>query len=82
MPAGRFIFLNDLSLSERLDEFQNADTSVANNRFSQEPRMPQNVVVLIGRVLLSIMFIMSGFSKLMDPSGTAQMITGAGWPAP
>ena len=42
--------------------------------------MPQNVVVLVGRVLLSIMFIMSGFSKLMDPSGTAQMITGAGWP--
>ena len=35
--------------------------------------MPQNVVVLVGRVLLSIMFIMSGFGKLMDPSGTAQM---------
>ncbi|OCO98377.1 MULTISPECIES: DoxX family protein [unclassified Ensifer] len=44
--------------------------------------MPQNVVVLVGRILLSIMFIMSGFGKLMDPSGTAQMITGAGWPAP
>jgi putative oxidoreductase len=49
--------------------------------FSQESSMSQNVVVLVGRVLLSIMFIMAGFGKLTDPSATAGMITGAGWPA-
>ncbi|QRM54078.1 DoxX family protein [Sinorhizobium sp. BG8] len=43
--------------------------------------MPQNAVILVGRILLSVMFIMSGFSKLTDPSGTAGMITGAGFPA-
>ncbi|AWM23397.1 hypothetical protein AOX55_0000112 [Sinorhizobium fredii CCBAU 25509] len=44
-------------------------------------RMPQNVIVLVGRVLLSIIFIVSGFGKLSDPAGTAGMITNAGWPA-
>ncbi len=43
--------------------------------------MSQNVIVLIGRILLSIIFITSGFGKLGDPSGTAGMITNAGWPA-
>lgn len=43
--------------------------------------MSQNVIVLIGRILLSIIFITSGFGKLTDPSGTAGMITNAGWPA-
>lgn len=43
--------------------------------------MSQNVIVLIGRILLSIMFITSGFGKLADPTATAGMITGAGWPA-
>jgi putative oxidoreductase len=43
--------------------------------------MSQNVIVLIGRILLSIIFITSGFGKLTDPSATAGMITGAGWPA-
>lgn len=43
--------------------------------------MSQNVVVLAGRVLLSIMFIMAGFDKLADPAGTAGMLTNAGWPA-
>ena len=42
--------------------------------------MQQNVVVLVGRILLSIMFITSGYSKLVDPSGTAGMIAGAGLP--
>ena len=37
-----------------------------------------NVVVLIARILLSIIFILSGFGKLTDPSATAGMITGAG----
>ena len=43
--------------------------------------MPQNVVILIGRILLALMFITAGFPKLMDPSGTAGMIAGAGLPA-
>ena len=41
----------------------------------------QNLVVLLGRILLSVMFITAGFPKLIDPSGTAGMITGAGLPA-
>lgn len=40
-----------------------------------------NVIVLIARILLSYLFITSGFAKLVDPSGTADMITGAGLPA-
>ncbi|MQW85327.1 DoxX family protein [Sinorhizobium saheli] len=43
--------------------------------------MSQNVIVLIGRILLSIIFIVSGFGKLTDPASTAGMITNAGWPA-
>ena len=42
--------------------------------------MQQNAVVLVGRILLALMFIISGFPKLMDPSGTAGMITNAGLP--
>lgn len=40
-----------------------------------------NSLLLLGRVLLSGMFIMSGFQKLVDPASTAGMITGAGIPA-
>lgn len=43
--------------------------------------MPQNVVILVGRILLSAMFILAGYPKLLDPSGTAGMIAGAGLPA-
>ena len=43
--------------------------------------MPQNAVVLVGRILLALMFVTAGFPKLMDPSGTAGMITNAGLPA-
>lgn len=43
--------------------------------------MQQNAVVLLGRILLALMFITSGYSKLIDPSGTAGMIAGAGLPA-
>lgn len=43
--------------------------------------MSQNVIVLIGRILLSLIFIISGFSKLTDPSSTVGMIANAGWPA-
>jgi putative oxidoreductase len=41
----------------------------------------QNTVVLVARILLSFMFIYSGFGKLADPAGTAGMIAGAGMPA-
>ena len=41
----------------------------------------QSIAVLLGRILLSVMFIMAGFPKLIDPSGTAGMIAGAGLPA-
>ena len=40
-----------------------------------------NSLLLLGRVLLSAMFILSGYPKLLDPAGTAGMITGAGLPA-
>ncbi|WP_111561795.1 DoxX family protein [Rhizobium sp.] len=41
----------------------------------------QNIVILVARILLSFIFIYSGFGKLTDPAGTAGMITGAGLPA-
>ena len=40
-----------------------------------------NALILIARVLLSFIFIYSGYGKLIDPAGTAGMITGAGLPA-
>jgi putative oxidoreductase len=43
--------------------------------------MTNNVLILIARILLSFMFIMAGFGKLMDPGQTAGMISGAGMPA-
>jgi putative oxidoreductase len=36
------------------------------------------IVAIIGRLLLAIIFIVSGFGKLTDVPGTEQMITGAG----
>ncbi|WP_112964034.1 DoxX family protein [Agrobacterium sp. fls2-241-TYG-188a] len=41
----------------------------------------QNALVLVARILLSFIFIFSGFGKLTDPAGTAGMISGAGLPA-
>ncbi|MDA5632049.1 MULTISPECIES: DoxX family protein [Rhizobium/Agrobacterium group] len=41
----------------------------------------QNVLVLIARILLSFIFIYSGFGKLTDASSTSGMIAGAGLPA-
>ncbi|MCF3639136.1 DoxX family protein [Rhizobium sp. TRM95111] len=41
----------------------------------------QNAVVLVGRILLALMFVTAGYPKLIDPSGTAGMIAGAGLPA-
>ena len=40
-----------------------------------------DVVVLVGRILLAAMFILAGYPKLLDPAGTAGMITNAGFPA-
>ncbi|WP_337266205.1 DoxX family protein [Oryzifoliimicrobium ureilyticus] len=40
-----------------------------------------NALLVVARILLSAMFIMSGFGKLTDPAATAGMITGAGLPA-
>jgi putative oxidoreductase len=40
-----------------------------------------NTIILVTRILLSFMFIMSGFGKITDPAGTAGMIAGAGLPA-
>ena len=44
--------------------------------------MNNNVTLLIGRILLSAMFIMAGVTKLPDISQTAGMIANAGLPAP
>ena len=41
----------------------------------------QHILVLAGRILLALMFITAGYPKLLDPSGTAGMISGAGLPA-
>lgn len=39
------------------------------------------IAALIGRILLSLIFIVSGAGKLFDPSGTEALITGVGLPA-
>lgn len=39
------------------------------------------IAALIGRILLSLIFIVSGASKLFDPAGTEALITGVGLPA-
>lgn len=40
-----------------------------------------NIILLGARVLLGFMFVYTGYGKLIDPSGTAGMIQGAGLPA-
>ncbi|MDX3926557.1 MAG: DoxX family protein [Shinella sp.] len=44
--------------------------------------MQQNAVVLIARILLSIIFILSGFTKLTNLGGTAGYFGSMGLPAP
>ena len=39
------------------------------------------IAAFVGRILLSLIFIVSGISKLFDPATTEAMITGAGLPA-
>jgi putative oxidoreductase len=41
-----------------------------------------SLVILVGRVLLSILFILSGFAKLTAISGTAQWFGSIGLPLP
>lgn len=43
--------------------------------------MSNNVVLLVARLLLSVMFIMSGLQKLTDIAGTAGYIGSVGLPA-
>ncbi|QPC86840.1 DoxX family membrane protein [Mesorhizobium sp. NBSH29] len=41
-----------------------------------------SALILLGRILLSIMFILAGFSKLMGLAGTAGFFGSLGLPAP
>ena len=40
-----------------------------------------SIAAIIGRIFLAIIFIVSGATKLMDLSGTEQMITSVGFPS-
>jgi putative oxidoreductase len=44
--------------------------------------MPSSAIVLVGRILLSIIFILAGFGKLTDLGGTAQYFAAYNLPAP
>ncbi|PSJ58479.1 DoxX family protein [Pseudaminobacter soli (ex Li et al. 2025)] len=44
--------------------------------------MPNSALVLLGRILLSIIFILAGFGKLTGIAGTAQYFAGYGLPMP
>ncbi|MBX3596038.1 MAG: DoxX family protein [Rhizobiaceae bacterium] len=44
--------------------------------------MSPNLLLLIGRAFLSVLFILAGFSKLTGIAGTAQFFASVGLPAP
>ncbi|MDH6229901.1 putative oxidoreductase [Mesorhizobium soli] len=44
--------------------------------------MPTSAIVLLGRILLSIIFILAGFGKLTGIAGTAQYFASYGLPMP
>ena len=44
--------------------------------------MSTSAIVLVGRILLSIIFIVSGFGKISNLSGTAGYFAGQGLPVP
>lgn len=44
--------------------------------------MPNSAIVLIGRILMSIIFILAGFGKLTDIAGTAAYFSSYNLPAP
>lgn len=39
------------------------------------------IAAALGRILLALLFVISGIQKVLDPSGTDQMLAGAGLPA-
>ena len=43
--------------------------------------MPNNLILLLARILLGVFFIMSGLQKFTDIAGTAGYITSVGLPA-
>jgi putative oxidoreductase len=45
-------------------------------------RQQSDVIALIGRILMSLIFIMGGFSKLLGPANTIQHIAADGLPVP
>lgn len=44
--------------------------------------MPNSAIVLIGRILMSIIFILAGFGKLTDIAGTTAYFSSYNLPAP
>ena len=44
--------------------------------------MPNSAIVLLGRILLSIIFILAGYGKLTGIAGTAQYFASYGLPVP
>ena len=52
------------------------------DRLNKPNVMNSNVLILIGRVFLSVLFIMAGFGKLTGLAGTAQFFAAVGLPAP
>lgn len=46
------------------------------------PSATSDLLAAAGRVLLAAIFVLSGVSKLADPTGTIAYITSAGLPAP
>lgn len=45
---------------------------------TRAPVIPRSGTALLGRILISVIFIVSGFAKLTDPAGTAGYMTQAG----
>jgi putative oxidoreductase len=39
------------------------------------------LLAVVGRILIALLFIVAGFTKLIDPASTAQMLAGVGLPA-
>lgn len=56
--------------------------SISNTASMPAVSAGSSAVILVGRVLLSAMFIMAGFAKLTAVSGTAQWFGSIGLPAP
>ena len=49
---------------------------------SSQPSSSQRITTLIGRALLSLIFIMSGLGKVADPAGTIGYISSVNAPMP